>query len=171
MVAFWLMPAREEREFFKALIDLLCVRFDAPEFEPHITLFAGADLEPERAVQVLHELPVGQAIKLSIARISFSDEFTKTLFTEFRSSAKAAALSSAIRTATGSKSDYQLSPHLSLVYKDLPSRQKAEVARSLAMPFEITTCDAIKVITGNAATSGPEDVASWNTLAERRLTK
>jgi 2'-5' RNA ligase len=171
MVAFWLMPAREEREFFESLIDLLSVRFDAPRFEPHVTLFGGRDVQPDRAVQVLHEFAIGEPIKLSIKRVTFSSEFTKTLFVEFRASAEAAALTSAIRSATGSKSDYQFSPHLSLVYKNLPPREKAEVAQSLEMPFEIAMCDAVKVITGNAGTSGPADVASWSTLAERRLTR
>ncbi len=171
MVAFWLMPAREEREFFESLIDLLSVRFEAPRFEPHVTLFGGRDVQPERAVQVLHELPVGETIKLSIKRVTFSDQFTRTLFVEFCASAEAAALTSAVRSATGSKSDYQFSPHLSLVYKNLPSREKAEVAQSLEMPFEFATCDALKVITGNAGISGPADVASWSALAERRLMK
>ena len=171
MVAFWLMPAREERDFFKSLIDLLSVRFDAPRFEPHVTLFGGKDIQPKRAAQVLEELSLGGPIKLFIERVAFSDQFTKTLFVEFGYSAEAAALTSAIRSATGSKSDYELSSHLSLVYKDLPSREKAEVAQSLEMPFEIVTCDAVKVITGNAGTSGPEDVASWRTIAERRLAK
>ena len=168
-MAFWLMPAREERDFFKSLIDLLGVRFDAPRFDPHVTLFGGKDIEPDRAVQALHEPALAEPIKLSIERVAFSDQFTKTLFVEFADSAEAAALTSAIRIATGSKSDYQLSPHLSLVYKDLPSREKAEVAQSLEMPFEMVTCDAVKVITGNAGTSGPEDVGSWRTIAERRL--
>ena len=171
MVAFWLMPAREERQFFKSLIELLSVRFDAPRFEPHVTLFGAKDLEAESAVQALDELPLGKPIELSVERVTFSDQFTKTLFVEFGDSAEAAGLRSAIRTATGSRSDYQLSPHLSLVYKDLPAREKAEVAQSLEMPFETVACDAVKVITGNAGTRGPEDVASWRTIAERRLAK
>ena len=171
MVAFWLMPARDERDFFRSLIDLLAVRFDAPRFEPHVTLFGGKDFDAPRAVQALGGLSLGKPITLAIERVAFSDQFTKTLFVEFGVSAEAAALSSAIPAAIGSKSDYTLSPHLSLVYKDLPSREKAEVAQSLEMPFEIVTCDAVQVITGNAGTSGPEDVASWRTIAERRLAK
>jgi hypothetical protein len=41
ITAFWLMPAAREREFFSGVIAELAARFDAPVFEPHVTLFGG----------------------------------------------------------------------------------------------------------------------------------
>jgi hypothetical protein len=171
MVAFWLVAAADERAFFSSLIDLLAVRFGAPRFEPHVTLLGGHDIDPERAAEALRKLPPIEPIELEIERIDFSDKFTKTLFVQFRQSSEAGALADAIREATGSKTDYQLNPHLSLVYKDLPKREKAEVADSLELPFEDVVFDTVKVITGPAGTSTREDVEAWQTLGERRLSK
>ena len=171
MVAFWLVPAVEERDFFAALIDLLAVRFDAPRFEPHVTLFGGTDISEEQAIQVLEQLPRMKPIKLYVDGVEFSEKFTKTLFVQFDEAPEASGLTDSIRKATGSASEYQLNPHLSLVYKKLPQREKAEVADSLEMPFEVVTFDAVKVITGPAKISGREDVEAWKTIGERRLAR
>jgi 2'-5' RNA ligase len=169
MVAFWLVPTRDQREFFSSLIDLLAVRCDAQRFEPHVTLFGGRDIDPERADDFLSVATNIEAIQMDVERIGYSDEYTKTLYVQFARSRSAEALGEAIRRATGSKSEYQLNPHLSLVYKDLPEQEKVELARSIELPLETVTFDVVRAITGNAATSSNEDVASWRTLAERRL--
>ncbi|CAN5772502.1 hypothetical protein BH20VER1_BH20VER1_12380 [soil metagenome] len=169
MVAFWLVPARAERDFFASLIDLLALRFNAPRFEPHVTLFGGDDINPAGAEQVLVNATQGSRIELQVERIAFSSEYTKTLFVQFRRSKEAEALSQAFCEASGSSRDYKLDPHLSLAYADLPVHEKKEIAHSLELPFESVTFDAVKVITGHASTSGPDDVASWRVLAERRL--
>ena len=171
MVAFWLVPAADDRDYLSSLIDLLAVRFDAPRFEPHVTLFGATDLTAERAAQVLDELPRMKPIKLAVDRVEYSEKYTKTLFVQFDESAKASALTESIRAASGSANEYQLNPHLSLVYKKLPEREKAEVADSLELPFELVTFDVVKVITGAAKTSGREDVEAWHTIAERRLAR
>ncbi len=169
MVAFWLMPAQEEREFFRSLIDLLALRFNAPRFEPHVTLFGGDDIDPAAAEQVLRNLSQCTRLELQVERIAFSSDYTKTLYVQFRRSAAAEALSRSMRVASGSSSDYKLNPHLSLAYADLPVQEKKEVANSLELPFESVTFDTVKVIAGNAQTSSAEDVASWRVLAERKL--
>ena len=171
MVAFWLVPTQDERDFFAALIDLLAVRFDAPCFEPHVTLFGGTDITAEQAIHALEQLPRMKPIKLFVDSLEFSEKFTKTLYVQFDVSPEANRLTETIRKASGSASEYQLNPHLSLVYKKLPQREKAEVADSLEMPFEVVTFDAVKVITGPAEISGREDVEAWKTIGERRLTR
>ena len=171
MIAFWLMPAPDEQAFFRSLIDLLALRFDAPRFEPHVTLFGSRDVDPARATAALGKLARVPPINLDIKRIDFSDKFTKTLFVQFRDSAEAAALTEAVREATGSKSDYELNPHLSLLYKDLPKSEKVEIAGSLELPFDEVVFDRVQVITGRAGTSTRQDVEAWQLLGERRLCK
>ncbi len=87
MAAFWLRPAAEERDFFVALIERLARDFDAPMFEPHVTLFAGR-MDERRALEILHQLPSAPPVPLEVESVAFSSEFTKTLFVQFRASAR-----------------------------------------------------------------------------------
>ena len=48
-IVYWLMPAKSERELFRQLIRILAKEFDAPHFEPHLTLFA-----TRKAQRLLH---------------------------------------------------------------------------------------------------------------------
>ena len=41
IVAYWLTPAEPARSFFASTIAELAARFDAPIFEPHVTIYAG----------------------------------------------------------------------------------------------------------------------------------
>ena len=79
MTAFWLMPAREERDYFASLIADLARRFDAPVFEPHVTLFGGQIAEAA-AIDVLQQSAARAPIELEVERIEFSEKFTKTVF-------------------------------------------------------------------------------------------
>ena len=168
IIAFWLMPARAERDFFAALIRKLATRFDAPTFEPHVTLFGGA-VEKERALHVLELCCAHPRIELEVDGIRFSDQYTKTLYVQFRASTEALALSDLIKGAAKIASDYQFNPHLSLLYKEMPREQKAKLASETALPFSRVTFDSLRVISTPVPIKRREEVEAWRTLGNRRL--
>ncbi len=168
MVAFWLLPGEREREFFSDVIRDLAIRFDAPIFEPHLTLYGGA-ISRERAARVLETLTAPPALRLEIEGVVFSDEFTKTLFLQFRPSGEARELSRRIAETTESDSEYRFDPHLSLIYAALPEAEKVELARTIEMPFESVMFDALRTIICPARINERADVEAWRNLAERRL--
>lgn len=166
MIAFWLMPAREEKAFFAGLIAQLGARFDAPVFEPHVTLFGGA-IDQESALERLKgTAAASSACQLEIDQISISEAYTKTLFVQFRASPGASSLSAALSSECG---DYHFDPHLSLLYKDMGLAMKEHLAREIQPPFERVSFDALKVITCPAEIRRRKDVEAWRTLCEQRL--
>lgn len=169
MVAFWLMPAPVARDFFSARVRELAARFDAPVFDPHVTLFGGS-IDPDRAVSALRQVrSVRAAYTLEIESVDWSDKYTKTLFVQFKPSAELNALSEEIGAVAGCSERYQFNPHLSLIYKKLEAPEQAQLAASFSIPFEQVEFDRVRVITGRAQTSSREDVEAWRTLDERRL--
>ncbi|MEP6820806.1 MAG: 2'-5' RNA ligase family protein [Chthoniobacterales bacterium] len=168
MVAFWLLPAQKEREFFSSVIRELAARFDAPIFEPHVTLFGGA-MSPERAARVLEALPPSGSCRLEIERVAFSPQFTKTLFVQFYASPETEELSRRIAETTESKSGYRFDPHLSLIYAALSEVEKMELARTIAVPFEAVMFDSLRTIVCPARIEERADVEGWRILGERRI--
>ena len=120
----WLIPAEPGRSFFRSLINDLAQRFDAPVFEPHVTLYVTAAAN-EQAARVLETAIVdSKPLRLFVGSVDFSDEFTKTLFVLFQPDAALKTLSEKLRSGSGLQREYELNPHLSLIYKKMPIETK-----------------------------------------------
>lgn len=167
IIAYWLCPAEPARSQFAQLIQDLAARFDAPVFEPHVTVYV-ASAEHENPKAVWKEC---EPFRLAVRRINSSDEFTKTLFVEFTAHARLAALTEAFRRASFSPSDYELNPHLSLIYKEMDPEAKRELAASIVLPFEEAVFDTVKAIISPAKIRSRKDVEAWRVIAERHLSK
>ena len=112
IITYWICPAGPARSQCAALIQNLAARFDAPAFEPHVTIYVvKADSEDPNAV--LETVLKGRGpFRLSVRGLEYSDKFTKTLFVQFAPEAELAQLSQDLGRASVSQTDYKLNPHL-----------------------------------------------------------
>jgi 2'-5' RNA ligase len=169
VIAYWLIPAEPGRSIFQTLINDLARRHDAPVFEPHVTIFVGAN-RPKAAQGVLSH--VGRhcaAITLDALEIHHSSEFTKTLFVQFSPSAELERLKDAIRSAAQDSSHYDLNPHLSLLYKTVPTTLRRELAKSTKLPFSEINFNAITAVRCVSPTQTSADVAAWRVIGTTLL--
>jgi 2'-5' RNA ligase len=170
IITYWLCPAEPAREKLSAIIRDLATRFDAPVFEPHVTLDA-TNTDRQNPKKVLTDvMSQRQKYRLSIRGLDYSDEFTKTLFVQFAPDPDLARLTKDLRRASASPSDYELNPHLSLLYKDMDTETKRGLAVSIALPFTEVIFDSAKAVIIPATISSRKDVEAWRVVAERRLT-
>jgi len=161
----WLIPAEPARSYFASLIRDLAARFDAPIFEPHLTIYV-TKAEFGNAGELLQRaLTGGKPYRLAITGIDFSEEFTKTLFVQFQSNEELTALSASLF-----QNEYQLNPHLSLIYKTMPCETKSEIATSLSLPFDEVLFDSVKAVISPAQIKSREDVEAWRVVAPQSLT-
>lgn len=165
-IAFWLLPAAGAREIFERLIAELAERCDAPKFEPHVTIWGG-DLVARRASAILQTISAREPIELEIERVDFSEEYTKSLFVQFGSSPAIGSLAAEIQQACGG--EYELNPHLSLLYKEIPAAEKAELARTIKIPFQHVRFDTAKAIQTPHPIHTREQVEAWRTFGSRQL--
>lgn len=150
------------------MIRTLAAEHDAPMCEPYVTLSAGG-LDAERALVVSRELVLPPGLELNVEAIGHSEQFTKTLFVQFHRSPELQQLSDAIQARADGGSTYELNPHLSLIYKDMAERTRADIAATLKLPMQRMRFDRVKVITGPDHTKTRDDVEAWQTIAERPL--
>ncbi len=169
MTAFWLRPAAEERECLESLIARLAREFDAPVFEPHVTLFAER-MGERRALEILQSLPSSPDVHLEVERIAFSSEFTKTLFVQFRPGVEASSLSGAISEAAGSRGGYVFDPHLSLLYRQMERAVQEALADRIEIAKRSMVFDSLSVVACPPLITRRADVEAWRTLGERPLT-
>ena len=169
VIAYWLIPTEPARSYFQNIINDLAERYAAPEFEPHVTVHVGVDCT-DTVDEVLSKAGRNsKRIALQVLNVSSSSEFIKTLFVHFARSTQLQQLNQSIRTAAQDSSDYQLSPHLSLLYKRLSIRDRRLLTHSIDVPFSEVTFDSLKAVRCVSSTRSRVDVEAWRVLAEKLL--
>jgi len=169
VIAYWLIPSEPAHSFFQRMINDLARRCDAPVFEPHVTIHVGAD----RADAAKNALGAAarkcKLIGLTPLGIDQSNEFIKTLFVQFAMSAELSKINGIIREAANDSSQYDLKPHLSLLYKNLAVATRRELAASIDIPLSEVTFDVIKVVRCVSPAKSRADVEGWRVVAAASL--
>jgi Cyclic phosphodiesterase-like protein len=169
VIAYWLIPAEPAHSFFQRLIEDLAHRHDAPFFEPHVTIYVGAN-DANAAEKALSKAArEWQTINLKALGINHSDKFIKTLFVQFAMNRKLQQLHRTIRNAAQDLSGYELNPHLSLLYKNMPATARRELADSIKVPFSEVIFDSLKAVRCISPTQSAADVEAWRVVVAKSL--
>ena len=169
VIAYWLIPSEPAHSFFQRMINDLARRCDAPVFEPHVTIHVGADPSDAANNALGAAARECKLIGLKPLGIDQSNEFIKTLFVQFATSAELSKINGIIREASNDSSQYELKPHLSLLYKDLATPARRELAASINVPLFEVTFDAIKAVRCISPAESGADVGAWHVVAAASL--
>jgi 2'-5' RNA ligase superfamily protein len=82
-----------------------------------VTIYAARKGEDIPAEVLSRALTDCNPFQLSVRNIQYADEFTKTVFVQFEPTSPLSRLSHALQQASAWHDEYQLNPHLSLIYK------------------------------------------------------
>jgi len=165
VIAYWLIPAETARSFFQAVINDLAGRYDAPGFDPHVTVHVGSNRAGAAESALSEAARICKPINLKALEIGHSSEFIKTLFVQFALNAELRQLNEITRDAARDSSQYELKPHLSLLYKKMPAAARRELAGSIKVPFSEVTFDALKAVRCVSPTHSRADVEAWRVVA------
>lgn len=168
-IVYWLIPAGDERELFCDIIRILYREFDAPNFDPHLTVLATKEdrKSPRKILRELRSAPV----QLNARTVGFSSQFTKTLFVRFAPSKSLDQLTVALARAANASAKRVRDPHLSLLYKNIPVAFKKELARTIRLPFGKVLFDSIAAVRCISPTKTRADVKAWRVIATKSLRK
>jgi len=164
---YWLIPAEPKRELFRELIRILAKQFDAPRFEPHLTLLVTAE-DRQTSKQILEQIDAS-LIQLRLREISFSSKFTRTLFVRFKSNNALKKLIIDLRRAAKPRGKFVRDPHVSLLYKKIPVAVKKELASTIRLPFNEVVFDSIKAVRCHLPVRDRADVKGWRIMAAKSL--
>jgi hypothetical protein len=163
VIAYWLLPAEPARNFFAKTIEKLAARFDAPSFTPHLTLFVASE-NPRAPAEVVSAIGIAEII-LSAIDVRSSEQFTKTLFVQFKTTNQLQELSDKVCRLSGANECSVLDPHVSLLYQSLPEQTKQKLADSIHLPFREVTFASVCAMRCASPTQTTDDVRAWRLLA------
>ena len=84
-------------------------------------------------------------------------------------SAELSKINGIIREVANDSLQYELRPHLSLLYKNLAVATRCELAASMKVPLSEVTFDAIKAVRCVSPTESGADVEAWRVVAAASL--
>jgi 2'-5' RNA ligase len=169
VIAYWLIPAEPTHSFFQDLIKDIARRCNAPVFEPHVTIHVGADHVGAAEKALSKAARECQPINLKALEIDHSGEFIKTLFVQFALNTKLRQINGTIRNAAQDLSDYELKPHLSLLYKKMPLTARRDLADSIKVPFSEVAFEKLKAVRCVSPAQSRADVDAWRVVATKPL--
>src|SRR5438309_2396574 len=169
VIAYWLIPAEPAHSYFQGAINDLARRYDAPLFEPHVTIHVGASHVDAAERALSKAARECQSITVKALRIDHSDEFIKTLFVQFALNTNLQQLNAIVRSAAEDSSDYKLDPNLSLLYKKITPVVRSELADSINVPFSEVTFNALQAVRCILPTQNRTDVEAWRAITRRLL--
>lgn len=167
LIVYWLIPARKERELFCDIIRILCKDFHAPNFYPHLTVFATNE-HRQSSRKILSEIQ-SVPVRLRVRGVGFSSQFRKTLFVRFTPSKPLDQLISHLAGITKSSAKPVRDAHLSLLYKNIPAAMKRELAKTIKLPFPEVLFDSIAMVRCASPTKTKDDVEAWRVIARKSL--
>ena len=164
---YWLIPTKPQRDFFSEAIRILSKQFNAPRFEPHLTIIVTPEigLSPRKSLKQIRTSP----ISLEVRGIGFSSKFTKTLFIRFTSNKSLAKLVVDLARETQSPAKSAHDPHVSLIYREMPTSTKKELASTIQLPFSTVLFDSIKAVRCASPTKTRSDVEAWHVVTKKSL--
>jgi 2'-5' RNA ligase len=165
VLAYWLLPASPARDFFLATIGRLAEQFDAPLFEPHLTLVVGSDVATE-AHRILDGL-ASRPLELAAIGTHFAPKFTRTLYVLFQSTPALDQLRNSLGVVQRNHDPFE--PHVSLLYKTIPAEEQSRLAVGIKLPFQTVRFDALQVMRCRLPVLSAADVSSWELIASHRF--
>lgn len=165
-VSYWLVPVAADKRRLQRVINEMAARFDAPVFEPHVTLYSGEMAHIEDAADVLEGIAGEFPIVLHSSGMGHSDQFTKTLFMEFAPAFALNQISDDLKSFAKAQNEYTLNPHVSLLYAPISRDIREALARELVVP-KVVRFDSIKAVATGDRTQTKSDVEQWQSLAAR----
>lgn len=129
LYSFWLLPEEQDNNYLQQIISSLAKGYDAPVFQPHLTLFGLAELSEEDAIGVTNYAALDNvASKAIVKKLNYtSDLFFKTVFIEIENNPTLTTLNGRFEEKIGHLHDYTFDPHISIIYKKISDKTKKEI--------------------------------------------
>jgi 2'-5' RNA ligase len=166
----WLTPGEPHRTLLRSTISQLAARFDAVEFEPHVTVFCGPSTDAEARAVARRVARQFSPIELTAAWLDHTEQYTKTLFVQFQESSGLQRILETAAAHYSRPSDYVLNPHLSLIYKKLHDEDiQRKLCKTLDVPMGSYRFDRARMTETELPIEDPGPVRRWRVVCDEPL--
>jgi len=169
VISYWLIPCPEHKAKFQQIISDLSEKYDAPVFEPHLTVFTGIFSDDEAKNVLRTTLPGTGALVVKADKLDYTAEYTKTFILRMVKNEYIEQLYMKMRSMCREPSSFVFEPHMSFIYKLMPKETKRQFMDSISIPVREVTFDSVKAIDTPEPVETREHVESWRIVSTMPL--
>ncbi|MFB5638056.1 MAG: 2'-5' RNA ligase family protein [Nitrosarchaeum sp.] len=137
MHAIWLTFSKNDRDYLKKIIDQIAEKYNAPKFEPHITVYGLIDSKMSSIDTVIKETTLNcDSFLVKKSEVLQSDDLWKTVYIELKMNEQMKLIHKNLKKHFEKILKYQFNPHISLIYKILSSEEKNKIINELKIKNE-----------------------------------
>lgn len=137
MHAIWLTFSKHDRDYLKNIIDTISEKYNAPKFEPHITVYGLIDSKINLIDNVLNETSQKyNSFLVKQSKILQSEELWKTVYIELVMNDQIELIYKNLKKYFENILKYEFNPHVSLIYKILSKEEKIKIINELNIKKE-----------------------------------
>ena len=163
MHAIWLTFSENDREYLKKIIDEISKKYNAPKFEPHVTVYGLINLELKSIDHIIKETSLKHnSFVVKKSGILQSEELWKTVYIELKINNELELVHKNLENHFEKILKYKFNPHISLIYKILPIKEKMKIINDLNIKNEFT-------INNIVIQEFFPDVEKWKIVKEYKL--
>ena len=130
--SLWLIPAKPLYSTLKEKILELGSNYNAPEFEPHMTLVGNIRMGVETAIANTKALAAGMArVPGSFSGLGNSEDYFKCVYIEIKKTDYLMRYNREARKVFGTVRQGTYEPHISLIYGWIPATKRKEISEGL----------------------------------------
>lgn len=163
-VSIWLLPSELESKSLSQEMRNLARKFDAPDFEPHITLYS-TKIPAENLTTLKENLRSRikdfKLLALNVLGIGQNGTLFKSLFLQLQNSKELNGLYETIKAILGKYGEYEIDPHISLLYKEgLSAEEKTKSIENSKFGSEIKF-DKVAIKVSGPHDNFGKDISKW----------
>lgn len=171
-ISIWLLPTKDDTVYLSKIIKDLAKRYGAYQFSPHLTLYAGLQMDEVEAKDIFKKAVKDIDVKpftVKIKNINYSSAFSKTLFLAIENNQWLQKLYSALKKHLQVFNDYSFKPHIGLIYKNnMLEAEKLKVIKRLNVKKSLLM-EKIVLISADKSISVERDVKGWKQILTNKL--
>lgn len=169
-VSYWLMPCPQAQLRFEALSQQAGRGLHGSTLPLHITLYSDRLDHEDKIIDCLSQVAMGRGpILLTPSAIEAGSLFTTSLIVRFAASGELKSWFTQLRERSLKQLDYQLNPHLSLIYSSEPDSCRQAVAEELPLPAP-ALFNRVRAVMHPLTISTAADIRACTSLQEFTLT-
>ena len=168
--SLWLVPDRRSTAYrdLQATIAELATAYDTPEFEPHVTLLGGISGTADEVLETTETIvQTHEALSLSLKTIQCSTTRHQCVFALVEATLPLLSLRQTAVREFGVTGEMYV-PHLSLIYSDMPLKERFAVVDSVnrsSLPTAMMA-DELAVVETSGSVSEWSQVTSYQLSSE-----
>jgi len=131
---FWLLPPKKIQAEYQPLIDKYSKRLKTPSFEPHITIFGGVKEDEKKIVKKVERITSKlKPIQITFSDITVSTTYHQCVFARVKPTTYLLDTHLEFKATLGDLGKKMYVPHMSLVYGNMSTKEKNEIADEIKL--------------------------------------